>query len=270
MNPRQGLLKALWFYPARHLWKLASDRGYRISAWLHSRHGQYPRHRPFHCKADGLHLSIPDAASFLSAWDEIFARQLYRCDLPVSPRILDLGANIGLASLYFIRRFPDARITALEPDPEIFSHLQHNLAANGGDQVRLLQAAAWTEDTELCLAPDRADGGRIADNGSQRVRAIDVRRLLREQSFDLIKMDIEGAERQVIPALGGLLANTRLIFVEYHGDSEQPQRLDIIVTALSQAGFRLHIESLTSRRHPWLLATSTNPRFQLNIFGSRL
>jgi hypothetical protein len=78
MNPRQGLLKPLWFYPARHLWKLASDRDYRISAWLHTRYGRHPRHSTIRCKVDGLDLSAPDAASFLSSWDEIFARQLYR------------------------------------------------------------------------------------------------------------------------------------------------------------------------------------------------
>jgi FkbM family methyltransferase len=269
MNPRQGLLKPLWFQPARHLWKLMTDRDYRISAWLHSRYGGYPRHTPFHCKADGLDLSVPDAASFLSTWDEIFARQLYRCELPRAPRILDLGANIGLASLYFLRHHPDAAITALEPDLDIFDHLRRNLAANHAGGVNLLQAAAWTEDTELGFAADRADGGHVAAAGEQRVRAIDTRRLLAEQTFDLVKMDIEGAERTVLPALAGLLDRTRLVFVEYHGDEKQPQQLDDVIGTLSQAGFRLHIESLTRRAHPWLPASGDGLDLQLNIFGWR-
>jgi FkbM family methyltransferase len=269
MNTRQGLLKALWFYPARHLWKLAADRDYRISAWLHSRYSHYPRYTPFGCKVDGLDLSVPDAPSFLSTWDQIFARQLYRCELPDMPRILDLGANIGLASLYFLQHHPKAVITALEPDPDVFCHLHRNLTANRGDGVRLLRAAAWIEDTELNFAPDRADGGHLADSGKCKVQAIDTRRLLEEQTFDLVKMDIEGAECVVLPELGDLLEGTRLVFVEYHGRSQGPQALARVVGTLTKAGFRLHIESLVPRAHPWLASSGNGLELQLNIFGWR-
>jgi FkbM family methyltransferase len=269
MNPRQGLLKPLWFYPTRHLWKLVSDRDYRVSAWLHTRYGRYPRHLPMHCQADGLELSIPDAASFLSSWDEIFSRQLYRCELPPAPRILDLGANIGLASLYFLKHFPDSSITALEPDANIFEHLQHNMARNGGTHVELLKAAAWVEDTELGFSPDQADGGHISGHGIQRVPAIDIRRLVANETFDLIKMDIEGAERKVLPALRNLLDNTQLIFVEHHSDPNAPQSLDQIITTLSDSGFRLHIESLYSLRHPLMSQSKAKFDSQLNIFGRR-
>ena len=270
MNPRQGLLKPLWFYPARHIWKIVSDRDYRVSAWLHTRYGGCSRHIPMRCKAGGLELSIPDAASFLSNWDEIFARQIYRCDLPPAARILDLGANIGLASLYFLKHFPAAAITALEPDVEIFGHLQHNLINNGGERVKLLQAAAWIEDTELSFSPDQADGGHVSEYGSQRVAAIDIRRLLASETFDLIKMDIEGAERKVLPVLRGLLDKTRFIFVEYHGDAQQPQELDQAITTLTDAGFRLQIESLYPLRHPFIGITRKGFDIQLNIFGRRI
>lgn len=270
MNPRQGLLKPIWFHPLRHLWKLVSDRGYRLSAWLHSRYGHYPRHTPFRCTVDGLTLASPDAASFLSAWDEIFARQLYRCDLPIEkPHILDLGANIGLASLYFLRLFPRAHITAVEPDPEICRYLRENIAANRGDGIHVLQAAAWVEDTELGFTADHGDGGHLAAGGATRVTAIDTRTLLAAQDFDLVKMDIEGAESTVLPTLAKGLARTRLVFVEYHSTPGSAQNLDKIITTLSAAGFHLHIESLTRREHPWMPRPGPGFDMQLNIFGWR-
>ena len=48
-----------------------------------------------------------------------------------TPRILDCGANVGLASLFFRRLYPQARITAFEADPALFAILEANLDANG-------------------------------------------------------------------------------------------------------------------------------------------
>ena len=61
-----------------------------------------------------------------------------------SPRILDCGANVGLASLFFKRRYPAARITAFEADPALFAILDANLRANGAADVEARHAALWT------------------------------------------------------------------------------------------------------------------------------
>lgn len=269
MNTRQGLVKPLWFHPARHLWKLWSDRDYRISAWLHTRYGHWQRRTTFTCHTDGLTLTAPDAASFLSSWDEIFSRQLYRCELPTQPKILDLGANIGLATLYFLRHFPAASITAVEPDPEIFSILQHNLKHNGGSHVQLIQAAAWVTDGQMNFQADGADGGRVSEAGGQLVKTVDTLRLLREGNYDFVKMDIEGAERTILPTIVDALGSVNKIFVEYHGQQSTPQALDAVVNSLSQAGFRLYIESLNHRRQPLMPQETGDFELQLNIFGWR-
>ncbi len=269
MSTETGLLKPFWFGPIRHLWRLLSDPGYRQSAWLHSRFGYQKRFKPLRLYTSKLDIKAPDAASFLSAWDDIFARELYRFDFDGDPRILDLGANIGLASLYFKRRFPDSKILAVEADPQMYDYLVRNLEANGCEDVDTLQAAAWTEDGTLRFSSDGADGGRLTTNRGIDVPSVDIRRLLQETDYDMLKLDIEGAERTIIPAIADTLATVSYIFVEYHGERYEPQNLDSIISALTHAGFRILIETLYKTRHP--LQSDGNRPFeqQLNIFGRK-
>lgn len=58
---------------------------------------------------------------------EIFVDQTYGVKLPTSPRILDAGANIGLASFYLSLVYPNARITAFEPAPSCLDYLKSNI-----------------------------------------------------------------------------------------------------------------------------------------------
>ena len=51
---------------------------------------------------------------------------LYRIDFPDAQRIIDGGANIGCASVYFSLRFPKAQILAIEPENNNFSLLKKN------------------------------------------------------------------------------------------------------------------------------------------------
>src|SRR5947208_4936670 len=62
-------------------------------------------------------------------FDQIFVDHEYRCidSLQGVTTIIDAGANVGYSSAYFLSRFPEARIIALEPDPENFNALRRNL-----------------------------------------------------------------------------------------------------------------------------------------------
>jgi hypothetical protein len=102
------------------------------------------------------------------------------------------------------------------------------------------------------------------------VDAIDVPALLRKEPFDFVKMDIEGAERAVIPASAGALGNVSFIFVEYHGISNEKPALASVVGPLEQAGFRIQVHTVRSPAHPFLEAdTSRDYNLILHIYGSR-
>ncbi len=117
-----------------------------------------PRYRAVEIEFFGRPLYICDAASFLSAWREIFAGQIYRFRATrQQPVIIDAGANIGLATIYLRRQYPESRIVALQSDPQIFEILRSNLAAQNLGAVEILNRAVWDADEPLRFSQDHAD-----------------------------------------------------------------------------------------------------------------
>lgn len=134
--------------------------------------------------------------------------------------IIDCGANIGITSLFLAARYPRATILSVEPHPENFALLKTNVA-----QVsRILPIRACVTGTPqraVALTTDQAAwGNRIAtDNHGVLVPAITVDELCNQygiEEIDLLKLDIEGAEEQVLEN-GAFLARTNYIIIELHG-----------------------------------------------------
>lgn len=266
-----GLFKPFFFYPARHLYLLATDADYRNYHLLVSKLGSTPRFVPCTVKVSGWNLTLPDAASFLSTYKEIFVERIYSFkSMSSAPRILDLGANIGLSVLYFKHLYPLAEITAFEADPAIYRYLEQNIHGNGYSDVRLVNKAVWDQNTTIRFKPEGADGGRVKcdDENFIPVEAIDVREILGAGTYDLLKMDIEGAEECVLPACKDCLDRFRHVFVEYHSETGKKQSLARIISLLSDAGFRIHIHSIFSSPSPFLnLHTNSDFDMQLNVFA---
>lgn len=269
-----GLIRPFWFEPVRHCYRLMSDKNYRALCLLEARLGRMPRFSPGRVRMNGMEIRFPDAASFLSTYREIFVKGIYA--FPFSgeaPVILDLGANIGLSVIYFKMLYPGAKVIAYEADPQIFSYLETNVHGNGFMDVELINRAAWHENGTLRFSPEGADGGRVTQDytGKQiEVQAVDIAEVLRTHHFDLLKMDIEGAEELVLPACREGLADIPFIFVEYHSRIGQCQRLDHIFKVLVDAGYRVHLQSLAPARSPFLgVPEQGGFDLQLNIFGWR-
>jgi FkbM family methyltransferase len=227
----------------------------------------------------GKKISYPDAYWFLHSFDEIFEAETYRFS-PSSekPLIIDCGANIGLSIIYFKLTYPHAHIIAFEPDPEIFSIQTENLSRFDFSNVETHQMAVWTDNTELNFETDGTLGGRLIHTASAsqpgivKVKTKDLKTLLSNQTVDFLKMDIEGAEYEVLKDCSAYLPNVRNIFVEYHSYAKRKQCLDEMLSILSRAGFRYYIRNAKN--------DSLNPYtqknwyhtfdLQLNIFGYRL
>jgi FkbM family methyltransferase len=139
--------------------------------------------------------------------------------------IIDAGANIGTASVYLLNHYPKARLIALEPDPGNFAILQRNLAPYGTRAVAL-QQALWHRVERLSL--DRGtfrDGGewsvRVKAGGSSDVQATTFDQLFQTCQLthvDILKIDIEGAERHVFgaDASSAWLERVEEIAIELH------------------------------------------------------
>jgi FkbM family methyltransferase len=266
-----GIIKPLVAPPLKHLFKMMTNPEYFTCNRLWSQLSGIKRYQECSVKVNDWQLSIPDNLSFLYSYKEIFVDKIYAFDFDKpSPRILDLGSNIGLSVLFFKSLYPEAKITGYEADPVIYKYLTKNVFGNGYTDVRLIDKAIWHENTTLDFSSEGADAGRVdIDSGNVKVEAIDILEILKEQEFDYLKMDIEGAEEYVLPRCRELLSNLKFIFIEYHSRVNKEQNLNEILSILKDAGFRTYLRNINDYNLSPFTEVKTLSGFdlQLNIFA---
>jgi FkbM family methyltransferase len=240
--------------------------------FLKMRYAFTPRYTPEYIKTPDVSMHMPDAASFLSAYREIFIRNIYKFPSPRSdPHIIDCGANIGVSVLYFKKLYPDAKIVAFEADPKIYAYLKKNieLAKLGG--VELVNRAVWTEETTVTFWSEGADAGRIetgTEPGLLSVPTVRFSDYLKNENIDMLKMDIEGAEVEVLQSCRKYLHKISCCFVEFHSFYNRPQSLGMLLEMFEQAGFRVHIHPVMTQPSPFMKINPSkeNMDMQLNLF----
>jgi FkbM family methyltransferase len=223
-------------------------------------------------------IEITDSFWYLHSLKELFADKIYSFDPKTdSPIIIDCGSNIGLSIIFFKRSFPNAKITGFEPDIHIFNKLQNNLTTYGYQDVTLENKAIWKEETMLSFNSSGGLGGTIskdqdnhADANIIKVKTCRLRNLL-SAKVDLLKIDIEGAELEVLNDCKDMLYNVGNLFVEYHSNPEDEQELDHMLSILKEAGFRIYIKEAWNNLPYPFLHKQYKPHFdlQLNIFAYR-
>jgi len=215
-------------------------------------------HRRVEVDLLGRRLHAPDAAAVLFLFEEIWLERDYFTELPADrpPRILDAGANIGMASLYLLALRPESRIEAFEPNPTAAAALRRTLAANDLEgRVRLHEVALGAEEGRATLAADAQRGASLVASttegrgvGSASVE-VEVARLSRwvEEEVDLLKLDVEGAELEVLRELAEAdrLASIRAVVCEAHVDPvHRPRRREEVEGLLRDAGFTVELRSV--------------------------
>jgi hypothetical protein len=73
--------------------------------------------------------------------------------------VIDCGANVGYSAAYFLSKFPQSTVIAVEPDPDNFHLLERNLAAYG-ERARVLRKGIWSKPARLKIAESRYRDGR--------------------------------------------------------------------------------------------------------------
>ena len=258
---------------AAHFSKWLLSRGYRQRERELARLKALPRYRATVTTLLGRPLHILDSGSFLFMKGEIFDQQIYAFpSIATSPRIIDGGANIGLSVLFFKQYYPDSRITAFEPDGRVFSVLEKNVQNYACCDIELLQRALWSSETTLEFESEGADGGRLlraGDAGNNSVRTVRLRNYLSEP-IAFLKLDIEGAETEVLIDCADRLESVQNLFVEYHSFVNEPQTVHRILDILAKAGFRVHIHPPVTSPQPFIRRNvHLGMDMQLNIFAFR-
>lgn len=142
--------------------------------------------------------------------------------------IVDAGANIGLAAIYFANKYPDAKIIAIEPESSNFELLTKNTEPYPG--IIPVQAALWhvNEDINVIDAGYGKWGFMTEMKNSQEklpgsicnaVAGMTVDRIMRDyalEKIDILKVDIEGADREVFSSTSAWLDKVDAIIIELH------------------------------------------------------
>jgi FkbM family methyltransferase len=147
--------------------------------------------------------------------------------------ILDVGANVGAASLYFALNYPHARVLAFEPEPQSYALLARN--TQGLPRVEAYNFGLADEDRRALLYLGRQDSVTNSvcsspenTGASVEVELREARTVLAEQgveAVDILKLDTEGCEVPILRSLVGLLPRLGVVFVEYH-DEEDRREID--------------------------------------------
>lgn len=209
---------------------------------------------------NGLTIYCHDLLAFYIAAKDIFLHRIYdfaaETDRPV---VIDGGGHIGLFTLFTKQKHPNAKITVFEPDKESLRLLRKNLEANLIDNVKIVEAGLYKNNGEISFSADHSEGSSIYSK--EKNATINVVRLSEyiECDIDFLKLNIEGAELDVITEIEPKLQMVKELVIEYHGFPGIGQNLHKILAILERTGFRYMIHDFDAETNP-----ATKPPFRLN------
>ncbi len=186
--------------------------------------------------------------------DEIFNKEIYKIETnSLEPIIFDVGAHIGLATLYFKIKYPNSKIFAFEPNPNIFPILEENIICNDLKNVELfnigLTNTKGIQDFYVdCSGKDCFSTGSFtpnAWNGKQKTINIKVETDMLSKyiskTVDILKMDVEGSENEILKDLQEQkkLQLFKNIIIEFHPIGGRKYKK--LVEILEENGFEVTI-----------------------------
>jgi FkbM family methyltransferase len=187
----------------------------------------------------GDSLVSPVDEPLLALFDEIWVRQCYlptawtpapgTGTYPVGPVVVDVGANVGVFSLWAARCLSAEHVVAIEPSPRMAGALRANLERNDVEQVTVLEVALGGERRDGVLYRRGAEvmdtlfqqdnyGSHFESAGNVKIVTLeDVFAMFEIDRCDLLKLDCEGAEYEILFGVSDdTLARVRHIAAEYH------------------------------------------------------
>lgn len=205
--------------------------------WLHSRRARFP-------------LLCRPGTSDMAVFGQIFAEREYAIFRAVKNArfIVDCGANVGYSSAYFLSEFPNARVLAIEPDPENFALCQKNLEPYG-ERAQVVRAGIWERTGSLQIAAEPYRDGRAwavqvrhcDDPAGSDLPAVDIPWVMEQlgcERIDILKIDVEGAEVVVFRDASQWIGRVDNLAVELHEDTVFGPAAPVYHAALEGQGFR--------------------------------
>jgi FkbM family methyltransferase len=172
-----------------------------------------------------------------------------------SSTVIDIGANAGYFSLWWLSRFPNSEVIAAEPMPNNFSLLQRNASLNSTKKLHPVNCAVSSGVGEIALHFDRHDSfttaASVLKNSSGQdelsVQATSIAQLMTRfnlSRIDFLKLDCEGSEYDILYYCDdGLLEKIKCIGMETHRGTEANQNKKSLCDFLRSKAFCINTDS---------------------------
>ena len=221
--------------------------GKTIAFHFDKRNHRIPRLINANVRIGSMHanLKMRDSGGDMFIFHEVLNQGVYQVKpewLKRKPEtIIDLGANIGLTSLYLASQFSDAKIISVEPHPETVSLLRHNLACLG-PRAQILEAAVSDQSGAAVLhLADEAYNASLTrqTEKSVQVQSVTMDEILEKHNLthiDILKVDIEGAEKKLFSNFPSWLKKVDFLMIEMHPGYGFPE----LERDLSKSGLKVY------------------------------
>lgn len=220
------------------------DIGWMEEKMLKHQHNKTLRH---HLYKNKYKVTFNDGPTFLLSIHELFVCEYYKFKTTAKqPLIIDCGSYIGTSILFFKDNYPNAKIIGFEPDSANFALLSENLANWNLTDTTIHNAAIWVNNGTISFKSagnmsSRIEAGSNVADSSHSVSCMRLQDLLQEE-VDFLKIDIEGAEHEVLKDCSDYLGNVKNLFVEYHGKFSEMFKLNDILDILLKNNFKYYIK----------------------------
>ncbi len=183
---------------------------------------------------------------------EIFGNNCYDIELDTDrPYIINVGAYIGISTIYFKNMYPNSKILAFEPNPYAREILEKNIFINDLKDITVLPFAIDSSERKRNLFIDTSENiwqstasffrdswnGKYHNDTSVEVETRKLSTYLKDTTVDLLKLDIEGLETKVLKEARGELKNVKNILVEYH--PIEKENLKKLLNLLTSSNFKI-------------------------------
>ncbi len=195
----------------------------------------------------GLKIKIRTNSTDIMAFTHVWLIEEYSnhgFDLCESDKIIDIGAHIGLFTLFASQFCKNGKIYCFEPVRENYDLLLSNVTLNNISNVSTFNVAVTdkTSTVKIFLNKDESGHSMFAHGfNSIEVQATTLKNIFDENNIltcDFIKMDCEGAEYDIIRSLPQeYFTKIKRMIIEYHRADKKPELLDELISKLESLSF---------------------------------
>lgn len=239
--PIQSKLK-LYYRPKQYVRKFGKEKGLALYQLFYQEEEQAV---DFEVEGYEHKMKLRTQTSDVPTFQQIFLNTRYEMELPYAPKtIIDGGANIGFASVFFAQKYPEAEILAVEPDSSNMALTQHNTGPY--DNITTLQSAIWGKTSHLKIknpdfekwAFEVVEAEADEPGAFQAFSIADLIQKMGWESVDLLKLDIEGSEMSVFQSgYESWLPKVKILIVELH-EKMQPGCTRVFEEAVEKYPFK--------------------------------